>query len=95
MTTLAGKIKVMQAFSEGKAIEYLSGGIWNLIVMPEWNWATTEYRIKPPTPREYLVILDKFSKIITTVPYSVGSTIPLPPGTIMNELQQVQVREVV
>jgi hypothetical protein len=41
-------IKVMQAFVDGKELEYeRPDGIWTLIKNPGWNWNTQEYRIKP------------------------------------------------
>lgn len=43
-------IKVMQAFADGKIIEVRyagSGGKWNSIFDPAWNWRDKEYRIQP------------------------------------------------
>ena len=41
-------IRVMQAFVDGKEVEYeRPDGIWTLINNPVWNWNTQEYRIKP------------------------------------------------
>ena len=40
-------IRVMQAYVDGKEVEYLRIGIWNLITTPCWNWNSIEYRIKP------------------------------------------------
>lgn len=51
MTTTQEKIKVMQAFCEGKAIQYRkkdSLNQWyNVGVEPIWDWNQVDYRIKP------------------------------------------------
>lgn len=41
-------IAVMQAYEEGKEIEFRSKGsnVWHC-TNPEWNWAESEYRVKP------------------------------------------------
>jgi hypothetical protein len=40
-------IAIMQAFVDGKEVEYKRpDGIWTLINNPVWNWNTQEYRIK-------------------------------------------------
>ena len=41
------QIAVMQAFAEGKEIEFNWGGGWQLCPEPAWNWASGDYRIKP------------------------------------------------
>ena len=41
-------IRVMQAFVDGKEVEYKRpDGIWTIINNPCWNWNTQDYRIKP------------------------------------------------
>ena len=41
-------IRVMQAFVDGKDLEYKRhDGVWMLTTMPSWNWNSIEYRIKP------------------------------------------------
>ena len=41
-------IRVMQAFVDGKEVEYeRPDGIWTIINNPCWNWNSQEYRIKP------------------------------------------------
>ena len=49
------QIKVMQAFSEGKSVEYrhMSQSYWESCPRPIWNWGDGTYRIKeePPKPR--------------------------------------------
>jgi hypothetical protein len=41
-------IRVMQAFVDGKGVEYEHpNGIWMLTPTPCWNWSSGEYRIKP------------------------------------------------
>jgi len=47
-------IRVMQAFVDGKEVEYWYYETWVKIHVPRWNWGNTEYRIKPtPTFRPW------------------------------------------
>ena len=40
-------IRVMQAFVDGKEVEYqISTGTWLVALAPSWNWPSTRYRIK-------------------------------------------------
>ena len=45
-------IAIMQAFVDGKEIEYSDGTVWESGFSPSWNWYGTKYRIKPK-PREF------------------------------------------
>ena len=51
MKTIEEKIAVMQAFADGKEIEftenYLADKKWNYTRDPLWNWSGTDYRVKP------------------------------------------------
>lgn len=50
-------ISVMQAFSEGKQIEFCrkDGSEWCRCIGPVWNWRDFDYRVKPePIFRPYL-----------------------------------------
>ena len=41
-------IRVMQAFVDGKEVEFKWGSMdWNSTNKPEWNWSAYDYRIKP------------------------------------------------
>ena len=40
-------IKVMQAYVEGKQIQYKDDEVWIDIEAPDWDWHNWEYRIKP------------------------------------------------
>ena len=42
-------IKVMQAYVEGKQIQYDDDGMWIDIDDPDWDWHNCDYRIKPET----------------------------------------------
>lgn len=60
MKTTKEMIEVMQAYEDGKEIEYYSNliGGWVLFVgTPSWSWDKSDYRIKPepkePTYRPY------------------------------------------
>ncbi len=51
------KIKVMQAFEDGEAVEYQSKGnaMWSMATSPNWDWAGYVFRIKPKKKvRKYL-----------------------------------------
>ena len=43
----ADYIKVMQAYVEGKQIQYKDDEVWIDIDDPDWDWHSWEYRIKP------------------------------------------------
>jgi len=47
--TLDEQIAVMQAFNEGKEIEYAHRGVGKYLpcLEPLWNWAAFDYRVKP------------------------------------------------
>jgi len=40
-------IKVMQAYVDGKEVEYKGYDGWYKADIPTWDWADCEYRIKP------------------------------------------------
>ena len=40
-------IKVMQAYVEGKQIQYKDDEVWIDIKYPDWDWHNWEYRVKP------------------------------------------------
>ena len=41
-------IRIMQAYVDGKEVEYqIRGGHWVAAMPPNWNWPNTQYRIKP------------------------------------------------
>jgi len=47
MKTLEEKIAVMQAFADGKKIEFLNvNGEWTPASKPTWDWGTYDYRVK-------------------------------------------------
>lgn len=53
------KIAVMQAFVDGKPIEYKyrhdQKDPWERNDNPGWEWAHIDYRVAPPKPREVFV----------------------------------------
>lgn len=55
MTTTQEKIKVMQAFVDGKEIEFRNyrKSDWVISADPIWNWIDNDYRVKKT---EYVVI---------------------------------------
>jgi len=40
-------IEVMQAFAEGKKIQYNNGYGWVVVKNPSWDWLSIDYRVKP------------------------------------------------
>ncbi len=62
MSTTAEKIAVMQAFEDGKEIQYKEqySTAWLGAATPNWDWRYLEYRIKPE-PREPRVIYVGFT----------------------------------
>lgn len=56
MKTIKEMIAVMQAFADGKKIEFRAspGDDWEEVNLPSWNWNRLTYRIKPePKLRPY------------------------------------------
>lgn len=49
-------IKVMQAYVDGKSIEYTQCGIWHPTEDPIWNWSYISYRVKRGKTVRYAVI---------------------------------------
>ncbi len=48
MKTIQEQIAIMQAFADGKTIEYRNAlERWEPIKDPLWNWTNFDYRIKP------------------------------------------------
>ena len=53
MTTTVEKIAVMQAFEDGKNIEFKlrEKGNWETCDLPNWNWMECDYRIAEEPPK--------------------------------------------
>lgn len=51
--TIAEMIAVMQAYEEGKEIEFYdkSTGTWETAEPPLWDWGIFQYRVKPEEPQ--------------------------------------------
>ena len=48
-------IKVMQAYVEGKQIQYKDDEVWIDIKYPDWDWHNWEFRVKPePNYRPFI-----------------------------------------
>lgn len=54
-STIEGKIAVMQAFAEGKNIEWKTrpDNCWHRSLNPQWDWVGLCYRIAEPEPRQW------------------------------------------
>jgi len=65
MKTTQEMIEVMQAFCDGKQIQFLSNrsGVWVQTENPCWAWAVFDYRIKPE-PKEIWVDDVKYREVI-------------------------------
>lgn len=56
--------RIVTAFLQGGQVQWQLAtddpetGPWALKVNPEWQWDTCRYRIKPKTPRRFLVWVD-------------------------------------
>lgn len=48
MKTTQEKIAIMQAYEDGKKIEICgkTEKVWHNAILPDWNWAVCDYRIK-------------------------------------------------
>ena len=60
-STTEGKIAVMQAYNDGRAIQYKTGCTnWEgcTFGVPSWEWGYADYRIKPETVEEAAKIYD-------------------------------------
>ena len=61
MTDIDRMVAVMQAFKEGRAIQYRARGskdtdkIWDDAPNPRWDWSVFDYRVKPAPPRRIWV----------------------------------------
>ena len=64
-------IEVMQAYEDGKKIEYYSriSNRWETAISPIWSWEYLDYRIKPEPKR-------KESKVIWVNEYEDGYHVP-------------------
>ena len=47
MKTIDEMCAVMQAFKDGKKIEFMCNGKWEGTNKPLWNWDSLNYRVKP------------------------------------------------
>jgi len=56
MSTTEQKIEIMQAYVDGKAIQYKDRCAyeWHIMEQEEWDWCFFEYRIKPEPKTEMM-----------------------------------------
>jgi hypothetical protein len=68
MNTTKEKIEVMQAFDEGKTIEFkwTEGDEWITLIInnPHWNWDKNNYRIKPEPKKRLMTIKELWGKTL-------------------------------
>jgi len=63
------KIKIMQAYDDGKEIEcsYKKKNDWDINMSPSWNWADFDYRIKPEPKKRPITPQELFERGATHV----------------------------
>lgn len=68
MKTIEEKIAVMQAFADGKEIEFTpnsSCGVWTSCKDPNWDWPMYDYRIKEkPKDHKYVPFSFEDAKLL-------------------------------
>lgn len=68
ITTWNKRIKVMQAFLDGKVIQGRAvSGSWIDEHEPKWCWGVTEYRVKPEPPRILYAVYCKDGRYYNSV----------------------------
>ena len=66
----ADYIKVMQAYVEGKQIQYKDDEVWIDIDDPDWDWHNWEYRIKPePNYRPFRDVEECWQEMLNHRPF--------------------------
>lgn len=79
MKTIQEMIEVMQAFNEGKSIQFKAntGIFWHDITNPKWDWISYDYRvvIKPKTRPMTLEEIIEWRKKSNGVIFWYGSTL--------------------
>lgn len=63
--TIDEMIAVMQAYKDGKTIEYFYCGEWVVMMEPSWNWHNFTYRVKPEPVEIEVWYNQKSNKLIT------------------------------
>lgn len=68
ITTWSKRIKVMQAFLDGKVIQGQAvSGNWIDVDKPLWTWDANEYRVKPSPPRILYAVYCKDGRYYNSV----------------------------
>ena len=66
----ADYIKVMQAYVEGKQIQYKDDEVWIDIDDPDWDWHNWEYRVKPePNYRPFRDVEECWQEMLNHRPF--------------------------
>ena len=69
-TYTADCIKVMQAYVEGKQIQYKDDEVWIDIDDPDWDWHNWEYRVKPePNYRPFRDVEECWQEMLNHRPF--------------------------
>lgn len=54
--TVDEMIEVLEAFKEGKKIQYFMGGLWRDCTEPRWAFDSVKYRVKPEKRVRYVIV---------------------------------------
>ena len=66
----ADYIKVMQAYVEGKQIQYKDDEVWIDIDDPDWDWHSWKYRVKPePNYRPFRDVEECWQEMLNHRPF--------------------------
>ena len=66
----ADYIKVMQAYVEGKQIQYKDDEVWIDIDDPDWDWHNWKYRVKPePNYRPFRDVEECWQEMLNHRPF--------------------------
>lgn len=99
MSTTEEKIEVMQAYADGKKIEFktmrfAADGWATLVAPPVWNWVEYNYRIKQE-PREFVVAYREDNGKLIGIAESASRLITVSPTDVkLGMIKTMKVREV-
>ena len=75
MSTTEQKIEIMQAYVDGKAIQYKDRCAyeWHIMEQEEWDWCFFDYRIKPETKKAMMQMWQNSEGFYAAYPVSDGA----------------------
>jgi len=74
MSTTKEKIAIMQAFEDGKVIQFRLKGLayWDIVEKPAWNWDAFAFRIKPEPKKAMMQMWQNSEGFYAAYPVSDG-----------------------